>query len=461
MPSDSIHRRDGSRRFGFQFPHQFLSAAVSSAIVDVTGHVRRSGWLPEQPSPPPLQHRSAPPASSSNFRMQAMVALPSLATDLLHAESLEARASSPHSTEVSVQMPGEEGGGVAHVETLSAPPQIRPLFDPSSTSQLAESSGTATRDVEGREETSSSGSPSHLDSSTSPRYDLQQAAQWTEQLLPFVLLLLMVFVREHLQGFVVFIWITALLVRVNDTIRRQAALKNERRLSMLVAVMVVLAAHMGGIYWWYKQYSLWRPLALIPLVQIPTFWQALFFILVNDTAVRFGAMIVKCGFLVASKSYRGRPLRRRAQVLTLVEYTAVLYRALVPAPVWYRFFLNESYGHLFSSLVTGLYLTFKLTATFDKAVKFVQAVRAVARKEHQYGTLASAEEVLAVGDMCAICQEKMHAPISLRCQHVFCEDCVAEWFERERTCPLCRAIVKAAGLRSFGDCSTTLLPQIF
>ena len=24
-------------------------------------------------------------------------------------------------------------------------------------------------------------------------------------------------------------------------------------------------------------------------------------------------------------------------------------------------------------------------------------------------------------------------------QHIFCEDCVAMWFDRERTCPMCRA----------------------
>jgi hypothetical protein len=37
-------------------------------------------------------------------------------------------------------------------------------------------------------------------------------------------------------------------------------------------------------------------------------------------------------------------------------------------------------------------------------------------------------QVLAAGDMCAICQEKMHAPISLCCKHIFCEDCVSEWY---------------------------------
>lgn len=53
-------------------------------------------------------------------------------------------------------------------------------------------------------------------------------------------------------------------------------------------------------------------------------------------------------------------------MLTLVEYLLLLYRALLPTPVWYRFFLNKEYGSLFSSLLTGLYLTFKLTSVVEK-----------------------------------------------------------------------------------------------
>lgn len=49
---------------------------------------------------------------------------------------------------------------------------------------------------------------------------------------------------------------------------------------------------------------------------------------------------------------------------------------------------------------------------------------------------------------------------------VFCDDCVAQWFDRgadqERTCPLCRAVVKSQGLKStYGDGTTGLLLQIF
>lgn len=53
-------------------------------------------------------------------------------------------------------------------------------------------------------------------------------------------------------------------------------------------------------------------------------------------------------------------------MLTLVEYLLLLYRGLLPAPVWYRFFLNKEYGSIFSSLITGLYLTFKLTSIVEK-----------------------------------------------------------------------------------------------
>lgn len=57
-------------------------------------------------------------------------------------------------------------------------------------------------------------------------------------------------------------------------------------------------------------------------------------------------------------------------MLTLVEYLLLLYRALLPTPVWYRFFLNKEYGSLFSSLMTGLYLTFKLTSIVEKVYFF-------------------------------------------------------------------------------------------
>lgn len=293
------------------------------------------------------------------------------------------------------------------------------------------------------------------------RYDIQQAARWIEQVLPFSLLLLVVFIRQHLQGFFVTIWIAAVMFKSNDILRKQTALKGERKISVLIGISLVFILHVIGFYWWYRNDDLLYPLVMVPPKAIPPFWHAIFIIMVNDTLVRQAAMVLKCILLMYFKNSRGRNYRKQGQMLTLVEYLLLLYRALLPAPVWYRFFLNKEYGGLFSSLMTGLYLTFKLTSVVEKVQSFFVALKALSRKEIHYGAYATSEQVTAAGDLCAICQEKMHAPILLRCKHIFCEDCVSEWFERERTCPLCRALVKPGDLRSFGDGSTSLFFQFF
>ncbi|KAH6776864.1 RING/U-box superfamily protein [Perilla frutescens var. frutescens] len=306
------------------------------------------------------------------------------------------------------------------------------------------------------------GGTNNRDSSSSyQRYDIQQAARWIEQVLPFSLLLLIVFIRQHLQGFCVTIWIAAFMFKSNDIVRKQTALKGERNIFTLIGISVLYSLHVFGMYWWYRNDDVLYPLLMLPPRTIPPFWNAIFIIMMNDTLVRQAAMVVKCMLLMYYKNSRGRNYRRQGQMLTLVEYLLLLYRALLPAPVWYRFFLNKEYGSLFSSLMTGLYLTFKLTSVVEKVQSFVTALKALSRKDIHYGSYATSEQVIAAGDLCAICQEKMHAPVLLRCKHIFCEDCVSEWFERERTCPLCRALVKPADLRSFSDGSTSLFFQLF
>ncbi|RAL52003.1 unnamed protein product [Cuscuta campestris] len=308
--------------------------------------------------------------------------------------------------------------------------------------------------------TGDGGGTSNRDSSYQ-RYDIQQAARWIEQVLPFSLLLLVVFIRQHLQGFFVAIFLTAVMLKSNDIVRKQTALKGERKISVLVGISILFSVHVVGFYWWYQKDELIYPLVLLPPKAIPPFWHAIFMILVNDTLVRQAAMIPKCFLLMYYKNSKGRNYRKQGQMLTVVEYLVLLYRVLLPAPVWYRFFLNKEYGSLFSSLMTGLYLTFKLTSVVEKVQSFFSALKALSRRDIHYGAHATSEQVIAAGDLCAICQEKMHAPILLRCKHIFCEDCVSEWFERERTCPLCRALVKPADLKSFGDGSTSLVFQLF
>ncbi|CAK8567751.1 unnamed protein product [Lathyrus sativus] len=298
-------------------------------------------------------------------------------------------------------------------------------------------------------------------SSTHSRIDFQRIAKLVEQILPFSVLLLVVLIRQHLQGFFVTISVSAVMFKSNDIVKKQTALKGDQKVSILLSIAFSFMMYVTCIYWWCRNDDILLPLALFPPKATPPFWHAIFIILVNDILVRQATMAFKCLLLLYYKNGRCHNFRRQAQMLTLVEYTLLLYRAFLPTPVWYRFFFNKDFGSLFSSLITGLYLTFKLTSAVEKVQCFIRALIALSTKEVHYGVYATTEQVSAAGDLCAICQEKMHDPILLCCKHMFCEECVSEWFEREWTCPLCRTLVKPADLRTFGDGSTSLFFQLF
>ncbi|KAF3782186.1 RING finger and transmembrane domain-containing protein 2 [Nymphaea thermarum] len=441
--SPEVHR--SSRRFGVRFsPANFIQAPLS-ALIEYSGIFRGRS----------VHHEAEPLVSEGVTGVDGLVSG--------FRERLEEAAARGSGAEVSIRIIGvgeqehvrvssasadgagvrtaEPGrlssgdvqgvapGGGAGIGETALPP-----------SPLAADGGPGSPDG-GAEGESASGSPAvgttNGRETSYQRYDIQQLARWIEQILPFTLLLLVVFIRQHLQ----------VMIKSNDVLRKQTALKGERKVPVLVGIILISILHAVGVYWWFRNDDLLYPLVMLPPKSIPPFWHAIFIIVVNDTMVRQAAIIFKCVLLIYYKNSRGRNYRKQGQMLTLVEYFLLLYRALLPTPVWYRFFLNKDYGSLFSSLTTGLYLTFKLTSIVEKALS---------RKEVHYGSYATPEQVNAAGDLCAICQEKMHAPILLRCKHIFCEDCVSEWFERERTCPLCRALVKPAELKSFGDGSTSL-----
>lgn len=160
----------------------------------------------------------------------------------------------------------------------------------------------------------------------------------------------------------------------------------------------------------------------------------------------------------------GRSAHRRLTArLSLLEHASLLHRTALPIPVWFAFFRDEEeLGKGAACLAAGAYLAVKLRTVLER----VHGVRTVARQcwnaeGAAYGVPASPEDVAESGDCCAICQERYDRPVRLGCRHVFCEECVGEWFERERTCPLCRATVASAGARSYGDGGTVMYAHIF
>ncbi|GKC25105.1 E3 ubiquitin protein ligase RNFT1-like protein [Tanacetum coccineum] len=246
------------------------------------------------------------------------------------------------------------------------------------------------------------GSGSHGDSSYQQRYDMQQVSRWVEQILPFSLLLMIVFIRQHLQGFFVTIYVSAFMYKSNDILRKQTALKGERKFSVLAGYYIVFVLQVIGVYWWYQNEDLCYPLFMVPPRAIPPFWHAIFTILVNDTMVRQSAMAFKLVLLMYYRNGKGHNFRRQ-HALSFSNQRS-----------------NADPGRVWAAVIPCILTCSSLVGSFWTALK------ALSRKEVHYGSNATPEQVIEAGDMCAICQEKMQAPILLRCKHIFCEDCVSE-----------------------------------
>ncbi|URE24330.1 zinc finger C3HC4 type family protein [Musa troglodytarum] len=157
------------------------------------------------------------------------------------------------------------------------------------------------------------------------RSEVQDLARWMERVLPFSLLLSMVFIRQHFQDLLGPIWIAAVMVKSNEIVRAQTALEEGRKLYVLAVITLVFIIHVCGVYyWWYRNDDLLHPLVMISPKGTVAFWRALFIIAVNDTMVRQVAMAAKCMVLMRYTSSGGGD--HRMQVMWLCFINSVCRR---------------------------------------------------------------------------------------------------------------------------------------
>ena len=296
------------------------------------------------------------------------------------------------------------------------------------------------------------------------RLELQAGARWLEDSLPFVVLLLLVFLQQHIFGIGAFCWLSTVLHNANARIRTQVLLKEQRDSLAVLSLASLLFSQMCMVVMLCGASKLRAQLALRPEHdgrQASSIFELLWAVLVSDLMVRYGTMLLKVVLTLVCPAAAFRRLRR---VFSLLESAGLCYRSLLPMPLWYEWLLRSVQGRLFASLLTGLYLTFKLAALVERLRATLAMGRSLLLHQPPFGKYATTEAVLEAGDeVCAICQEHMSSPVLLdSCSHLFCEECILAWCERrpEPTCPLCRAPL-ATSMGAHSDGTTSLLPQVF
>ncbi|XP_018119215.1 RING finger and transmembrane domain-containing protein 2 isoform X3 [Xenopus laevis] len=176
--------------------------------------------------------------------------------------------------------------------------------------------------------------------------------------------------------------------------------------------------------------------------------------------------IAVCIGMASTFAYANSSVRHQVSLqgkfYLLIEELSQLVRSLVPIQLWYKYIIGDDPSNTYF-LGSILIILYSLCKSFDICGRIGglrKAVKLLCHPQQKYGVRASSQQCAEAGDVCAICQGDFKDPLILICQHVFCEECLCLWFDRERTCPLCRSVA-VESVRIWKDGSTSAHFQVY
>ncbi|GFR57959.1 RING finger and transmembrane domain-containing protein 2-like [Elysia marginata] len=239
----------------------------------------------------------------------------------------------------------------------------------------------------------------------------------------FILLLLLHFLYDHRLGLLVFLCLGGTFYYTNMKLVHaihQSAVREQSRswfgFLNLIWLCGFLILNIFILYYVFGDQKLWRILFFqMASVEDISVWTLLWCVVMTDYIIKFLTIISKS--ILAMLQPLCKNYRRRGKYYLLIESISQLYRQVVTVVPW-LYYLNDSTrtSMWFAFITEAVYLGFK-----------------------SFGTKPSSSDILERGSQCPICQDTVNEPVMLPCKHIFCEQCVTIWFDREKTCPMCRA----------------------
>ncbi|XP_042613192.1 RING finger and transmembrane domain-containing protein 2-like, partial [Cyprinus carpio] len=273
--------------------------------------------------------------------------------------------------------------------------------------------------------------------------ELKAVVTWLQRGFPFILILLAKVCFQHKLGIAVCVGMISTFAFANSTLKHQVALREERSVFTTLWIMIFLAGNIVYVYYTFSAEELHNSI----------------FLSVTWFFLKYFTIELKCLILFLPKMILA--FKSRGKFYLLIEELSQLFRALVPIQLWYKYIMGEDPS---SSYFLGamLIIIYSLCKSFDLCgrISGIRKAFIILCSSQSYGTRASAQQCSEAGDVCAICQTEFREPIALLCQHVFCEECLCLWFDRERTCPLCRSAVVETP-RNWKDGTTSAHFQIY
>lgn len=287
--------------------------------------------------------------------------------------------------------------------------------------------------------------------------------KWLQKSLPYILILGVKLVMQHLTGISLGIGLLTTFMYANKSIVNQVFLRERCSKIQCAWLLVFLAGSSVLLYYTFQSQSLYYSLIFLnPTLDHLSFWEVLWIIGITDFVLKFLFMGLKCLILLVPSFIM--PFKSKGYWYMLLEELCQYYRTFVPVPVWFRYLVNYGeFGDItrwsLGILLALLYLILKLLNCFGHLRTFRRVLRVFFTRP-SYGVTASKRQCSDVDDICSICQAEFQKPILLICQHIFCEECITIWFTREKTCPLCRTVI-SDHINKWKDGATSSHLQIY
>ncbi|KFM79573.1 RING finger and transmembrane domain-containing protein 2, partial [Stegodyphus mimosarum] len=269
--------------------------------------------------------------------------------------------------------------------------------------------------------------------------ELQALFAFAGKYVPFLLVLLFKLMYDHRIGILVNIGLFITFFHANTVVKREVSKQGKRRLKSLLLIFVNLVMSILVIYTILADHNLAFALVFVPPYTAPVdIWDVLWIVSITDFVLKLITILLKVIFVALPAKLIA--YQKKGKYYLFIERTSQLYRTLAPMQHWLYFF-SESYSgpsKVFGVILSAAYLIFKCKSILRKAKLWKKTLIQVIQSK-TYGVTPSSVQIKEAGDACPICQDDYKSPSMLQCKHIFCEECVALWFDRERTCPICRA----------------------
>ncbi|XP_053671730.1 RING finger and transmembrane domain-containing protein 2 [Anopheles nili] len=275
--------------------------------------------------------------------------------------------------------------------------------------------------------------------------------------IPLLLILVAKLFYDHIDGIARFMLLLLAFYHANWVVRQEISKQKQQRVIVLLRELIIIIFTLLIFVYEFKR--LFLVMLFVPHNFQPESLKSLLFVVcITDLILKLFTIAIK--IMVTLLPPRVLDYKCRGKVYLMIESLSQLYRATAPIQPW-TIFLFESYSgseKMFGVILFVVYIVAKATDLLDR-IKFCHRSFIKLLQKTSYGTVPTKEQLQACGGQCSICHDNFNSPVLLECNHIFCELCVGTWFDREQTCPLCRA--KIVDDPSYRDGATSFFFQLY